>query len=392
MLESFRLKNFKAVQDSKTVNFTPLTVFIGNNGSGKSSLIEGLATYRMMIISSQNNAMKPWLGFNHIRNHAVPHLFQDSGVERPYETNPIEFHLKTKNYETTMIVTKGQGIDEVFIQEESLKVHGKLEVKRNAQGEVYLPQKSEILPSKWSDHESIIDCSFLRNEFWRNKLPSLEILENIILHWQFLNLNSQIMGLPLTKTDNSYKRLLENDGSNIAEYLRLIYQQDKSAYNGIIETIKYVLPYTQDIQPKLTSDSKQNLYIELTEDGFKVPSWLLSTGTLRILALLAILRNPQPAPLIVIEEIENGLDPRSIHLIVEEIKNVVEAGKAQIILTTHSPYLLDQLTLSQIILVERDQNGQPTFSRPGDQKSLQEWSKKFTPGKLYTMNRLSQKG
>ncbi|MBE9151819.1 AAA family ATPase, partial [Coleofasciculus sp. LEGE 07092] len=119
---------------------------------------------------------------------------------------------------------------------------------------------------------------------------------------------------------------------------------------------------------------------------------VLSTGTLRILALLALLRHPEPAPLIVIEDIENGLDPRTIHLIVDEIRNVIEAGKTQVIITIHSPYLLDLLSLSQIILVERDDTGQPVFSRPADQESLQEWSKKFGPGKLYTMNRLSQQG
>ncbi|MGH8645485.1 MAG: AAA family ATPase [Gammaproteobacteria bacterium] len=45
-LKSFRLRNFKAVRDSGTVKFTPLTVFVGNNGSGKSSLIEGLRTFK----------------------------------------------------------------------------------------------------------------------------------------------------------------------------------------------------------------------------------------------------------------------------------------------------------------------------------------------------------
>jgi AAA15 family ATPase/GTPase len=42
MLQSFRLKNFKAVRDSRAIRFTPLTVFIGNNGSGKSNIVEGL--------------------------------------------------------------------------------------------------------------------------------------------------------------------------------------------------------------------------------------------------------------------------------------------------------------------------------------------------------------
>jgi len=40
-LFSFRLKNFKAVQDSKTIRFTPLTAFIGNKCSGQSGIVEG---------------------------------------------------------------------------------------------------------------------------------------------------------------------------------------------------------------------------------------------------------------------------------------------------------------------------------------------------------------
>ncbi|RKY21690.1 MAG: chromosome segregation protein SMC, partial [Planctomycetota bacterium] len=45
-LLSFCLKNFKAVQNSKTIRFTPLTVFIGNNGSGKSSIVEAMETFQ----------------------------------------------------------------------------------------------------------------------------------------------------------------------------------------------------------------------------------------------------------------------------------------------------------------------------------------------------------
>ena len=60
---SFQLKNFKAVQDSGTVKFTPLTAFIGNNGSGKSSLIEGLQTYQSIVSSNLDNAMRIWHGF-----------------------------------------------------------------------------------------------------------------------------------------------------------------------------------------------------------------------------------------------------------------------------------------------------------------------------------------
>jgi predicted ATPase len=180
---------------------------------------------------------------------------------------------------------------------------------------------------------------------------------------------------------------LNEDGSNIAEYLLEIRNLDQSAFNGIVETLKYVLPYAQDFQPSLVSGLDQMLYVRMKEGKFTVPSWLLSTGTLRLIGIIALLRHPEPPPLIILEELENSLDPRTLNLIVDEIRNALEEGRTQIIATTHSPYLLDLLDLSQIVLVERAGGQPPTFIRP-DEKSLKEWTQKFSPGQLYTMDLL----
>ena len=56
-LQSLRIRNFKAVVDSKTVKLGPLTAFIGNNGAGKSSLIEALETYQAIVLG--------WAGHGH---------------------------------------------------------------------------------------------------------------------------------------------------------------------------------------------------------------------------------------------------------------------------------------------------------------------------------------
>jgi predicted ATPase len=115
---------------------------------------------------------------------------------------------------------------------------------------------------------------------------------------------------------------------------------------------------------------------------------MLSTGTLKILALLAVFRHPEPSPLIVIEELENGLDPRTIHLVITEIRNYIENKKGQVLITSHSPYLLDQLHISQIIFVERKEE-KVSLSRPADDEEVLEWSKKFAPGQLYTQKGFS---
>lgn len=88
-----------------------------------------------------------------------------------------------------------------------------------------------------------------------------------------------------------------------------------------------------------------------------------------------------------IEEIENGLDPSTIAMIVEEIREVVRTGKSQIVLTTHSPYLMNLLPLKSLMLVERV-DGEPRFFRPANDESLARWSEDFAPGDLYAMGRL----
>jgi len=61
-LQTVRVRNFKAVRDSKAIRFTPLTAFIGDNGSGKSSVIEALEALRTMVLQGLDAAMRPWRG------------------------------------------------------------------------------------------------------------------------------------------------------------------------------------------------------------------------------------------------------------------------------------------------------------------------------------------
>ena len=217
--------------------------------------------------------------------------------------------------------------------------------------------------------------------------PYREVVD-LIEAWQFVSLAPDRMGFPLPQKRTGGAVRLARDGSNIAEFLLEFRERDGAAFQGLIDALAFVLPYATDLQPAVTSELERKAWLQLTEPDFKVPGWMLSTGTLRIVALLALLRHPTPPPLIVIEEIENGLDPRTLGMLVEEIRNAIELGKTQVIATTHSPYLLDLLALEHILLVERDASGEPAFFRPASDKTLAVWRERFAPGQLYLMDRL----
>lgn len=140
-LRSFRLQNFKAVRDSGKVAFGPLTVFIGNNGSGKSSLIEGLETFRDIVLEGLDKAMRRWRGFEHIWNHAVKHDLRQPADHRPQHTNPMAFRIALR-FETYSVTAKdeinlGEGGNELYVQREQVirKGQGTTErISRDARG------------------------------------------------------------------------------------------------------------------------------------------------------------------------------------------------------------------------------------------------------------------
>jgi len=394
-IRSFRLKNFKAVQDSGEVRFTPLTVFIGNNGSGKSSLIEGLQTYQAILLNNLNVAMQSLKGYEYAHNPPL------TGIrESKAKSKPMAFTLRLRAEEggtayAHMSVDASPNLDEVFIAEERVNFRNVNLIQRDDKGYFSLGEERSL-------RRLLPDTSVLNPNVGGNfagqypNYPSpLDLLEltqlvNDIRLWQFVTLNPVAMSQPRPRGRTNVQVFLNSDGSNIAEYLLDIRRRSVDAFDGIIEALQYVLPYVKDVQPTLTSELERTIFLQLSEETFKIPGWLMSSGTLRVLALLALLRDPNPPPVIIIEEIENGLDPRTIHLIVEELRAVVENETTQVIITTHSPYLLDLLALSQIVLVERVE-GQPRFFRPGDEAELVEWGKNFGSGRLYTMNRLSSR-
>ena len=359
-LEVFRLRNFKAVRDSGAITFTPLTVFIGNNGSGKSSLIEGLESFHSIVLDGLDEAFLPWRGFDHVWNKAVPHQLKGNQIGKLEQQNPIGVDIEG-------------GLKDV-------PYHGSVEFAPDLKGNQLVFTKEDVIPFSGSKAEKE-PTSNLRSKTW----------PDLVRGWQFLNLEPRLMLDPKPETRTGRHIRLAKDGSNIAQYLQSIADKDPAVLEGIAETLKSVLPYATDLRPAITKELQRNVYLRLHEQGIEEPlaGWLLSQGTLRIVALLAILRHPTPPSVVFIEELENGLDPRTIHLIVDEIRGFLQGG-GQVVATTHSPYLLDLLDLSHIVVVERSKSGAPTFKRPSGRK-LKCWAEKFAPGRLYTMGNLTEK-
>jgi predicted ATPase len=126
----------------------------------------------------------------------------------------------------------------------------------------------------------------------------------------------------------------------------------------------------------------------LHEEGLStpIPATRLSDGTLRFLALLAILLNPESATLICIEEPELGLHPDAMALLAELM--VDASKKTQLIVTTHSDTLVSELTeeAESVLVCDYLENG-TTLQRLESEK-LKLWLEKYRLGEIWRLGKL----
>ena len=374
-LKSIRIRNFKAIMDSGTIKLGPLTAFVGYNGTGKSSILEACEFFQKYAIGGLEKALEDWFRFDHI-------LWQGAARKKDsrsqFYQRPLEIALGGKVGKTGWKAALEVGelaaqlrsyeARSVLAKREYLKVGHTSKEYRVEDRERGRPRTgSQIL-----DQDSAVDFR----------------------KWMFLALDPHAIGQPRRRPEGKGEEPLLKTGSNLADLLKTFLDRDAEGFNAMIEALQHIVSYVANVRPDVTKDMvERRSLIQMTERfragrDVVLPGWVMSGGTLRLLALLAALRNPEGPSALFIEELENGLDPRAIGFVVDEIRSAVKAGDKQVIITTHSPYLLDKLSLDHIVMVERTEDGPPVFRRPVKEEELRRWASKFAPGSLYSMGML----
>jgi predicted ATPase len=400
MIQKVFIENFKAIHLGTELPIQPFTVFIGNNGTGKSSVMEALRVLQIAVRSNLNDAFLDFGGIEKARNKNADiseSNYGKTGITKDF-FQPIKIILTAQVSENLYEYEVCINFDRVYVVEnEVLKCNGKLiftsKIKKNSEeADVCLYDlKTQKKKPFWYKHEP--NSLMLSYKGSPSYLIGLEEFSNYIEDWQFLYLNAHIMGQPVPQDKLHWIKRLYYNGDNVAEYLLWLREQGKGHWESLMQKMQFILPYIKDIEPHILTETV-NTEIELLmheADGKQkaIPGWLLSSGTLRILALLAMFETPRKPSVLFIDEIENGLDPRTIGLLLDQIENVFSDKSMQVIVTTHSPYFLDMVPFESIIVSEKMNNGS-TYHIPKDEKGLRAWKEKFTPGKLYTQGKLTK--
>ncbi len=159
------------------------------------------------------------------------------------------------------------------------------------------------------------------------------------------------------------------DGQNLARTVLQVSESSPEAYEAWLRHIRTALPDIESIRTVLRPEDRHRYLMVRYNNGIEVPAWMLSSGTLRLLALTILAYIPDFNGVYLIEEPEIGLHPTAIEAIVQSLSSVYNG---QVLLTSHSPLLLGLAEPRDLLCFQRNEQG--TEIIPGDQhKMLQDW-------------------
>lgn len=196
------------------------------------------------------------------------------------------------------------------------------------------------------------------------------------------------------------------DGSGLAPTLDYLRSEAPDRFQLIQEMLKQIVPGVRkvgirrakvkiDRQRSIAVDGKSIAYEESQEvtgqeivldmnTGDRIPAHAISEGTMLTLGLLTVLMNPKQPNLVLLDDIEQGLHPKAQRELITVFKQIIQANpNLQIIFTTHSPYIVDELEPSQVHVLSNSKSGF-TRAKRLDEHPDAEWAKQtLTTGEFW---------
>lgn len=198
----------------------------------------------------------------------------------------------------------------------------------------------------------------------------------------------QSVGIPLESPgthDHVGPPVLGEMGERTAAFLDYLLRRDLKRFNQIASLLKDMVPGFESIQVLTPQPSERR--IQLVIDGTTVDSLTVSTGIAYLLAHICIACHPITPKLVIFEEPENGLHPERQREVVGLIRRLVSGTlggqPTQVIMTTHSPYLLDEIDprVDQVLCSLREKDGQRTVT-PLDMNKVEPFLGEFRLGEI----------
>ncbi|NQU20596.1 MAG: AAA family ATPase [Candidatus Nealsonbacteria bacterium] len=408
MLKELQLANFKSfAAGADPIPFAPVTILVGANASGKSNVFDAIRFLQGigMGLSIAEILTGKWEGGREVQPalrggpEEVCWASEDSftirtSVEFPYEKIEQGTRLAAPKIVRGML-SAGHQITcrpkpQALVEHESLR--GLLVDTGEQPVEIHPESFANRRPYMRSLLADVIadDMAFSESVGWADRLAARLLLgeyaATVSLDIQPWRMKGYV---PLAVPQ------LGTHGENLSAVVRRICEDphEKEQYLGWLAA--FCAPEVTDIRFEQTPTDNVRVYLmEGTGQGKLISAPSLSDGTLRFMAILAAMLSAPEGSLFLIEEIETGLHPTRIHLLIELFEQFAESRNLQIIATTHSPQVLLSLSdqaLRDAVLFARTPDSSGTVTRRlGDLPDFEEVTQQAHIDQLFTTGWMEQ--
>ena len=416
MFKKVQIARYKCIERAD-VSLSPFNILIGPNASGKSTFLDGLAFVRDALETDVERAVRKRAGS---LRELVWSNQADQGFEIALEVK-LPDNLRPESYHYIRYeVGIGLGNDgAIAVTGENLwLVNGSTETAAPSKTQLSLVAQeydsSVVRPSGLkapSGYRSIIRSSAERSgarfrsektewnfmlRFSPQRLALSGIPEDqdrfplalwfrqaMLSNIQLLQLSSVLMRRPCP---SDAPRTFQADGSNLPVMVKLL---DPARFNWWISHLKTILHDVEKVEIAERPEDRA-FYLTLTyQNGVAVPAWLLSDGTLRLLALTLLAYLPGQDQVFVIEEPENGIHPRAIEAVFQALRSVYDG---QVFLATHSPLVLALAQPEDLLIFSKTEGGATQIVNGPEHPVLREWQRDISLETLFAAGVLDEQG
>jgi len=367
-IEYLRVRNYRALRDVEMRDLTPLTVLLGPNGSGKSTVFDAFAFLSESFGSGLRKAWDRRGRFKELRTRG--------------EDGPIVFEVKYREKRKTPLITYYLAIGEdakgPYVAREYLRWKRRhpaapftfLDFGRDEPGvgEVVtgeMPDEHDTRTTERLDSRELLAVNTLGQ---LAKHPRVAALRRFISGWYLSYLSADnTRGIP----EAGPQERLSSSGDNLPNVIQYLKEQHEERLNWILGKLAQRVPRLEKVDADVMPDGR--LLLQVKDAPFEKPvmAKFASDGTLKMLAYLTLLHDPEPPELIGVEEPENQLHPRLLPELAEECRSA--SAVAQLMVTTHSPFFVNALKPEEVWVLYRSEDGFTNVRRASDMRGINEF-------------------
>lgn len=364
MIKRVRINGYKSL-DEVDVRLAPLTVVFGSNAAGKSNLLDALALLSRLVTSETLDAAfkahrgAPLEAFTFERGGVaelqrrtvvsfsisvdieLSDAVVDSIEAELLDNLPVQVVERQLRYSLTVQISTASGqLRVVNERAEAVDETGEPKPLRPFLGDEWMLRERRLLRSEVAEEDQRRGEIIAPNQTALSKVldpssyPHLAALREELARWRvyFLDPAAMRRETALRNVDS-----LAPDGSDIAAFYNTLQVEKPLQFEAFVRALRHAISSISDLEVERTSEGYLRLLLD--EGGIRVPSRLMSEGTLRYLGLLAITNPLRPLSFVGIEEPENGIDPQRLAFVARLLTSAVDRGSTQFLVNTHSPVL-----------------------------------------------------